>query len=255
MIRSSNLARVVFSFFAKIACDVMTSSAADALAASSSGRIPIVPASAPIDRLFAGFKAFRSRYYEHRPELFESLKTCQTPRVMVIGCADSRVDPAILTQSEPGELFVVRNVANIVPPYEPDDRHHGTSAALEFAVRDLGVGDIVVLGHSQCGGIQALAHGFGEPTSERDFIGPWISVVRSACARAHGGTETSDAATDLADVEQAAIGVSLDNLMTYPWIRTRVVDDGNLSLHGWWFDLHAGSLWTLDPDSQRFLPK
>ncbi len=108
----------------------------------------------PIDRLIAGFRAFRARHYEARPELMRELVTVgQSPAVMMIACSDSRLDPALLLGTEPGELFIVRNVANLVPPYGPDDGLHGTSAALEFAVRDLGVQHIIVLGHSGCGGI------------------------------------------------------------------------------------------------------
>lgn len=204
-----------------------------------------------INRLLAGFRGFRARYYEHRPELFETLKKGQTPQVMVIACSDSRVDPALLTGSEPGELFVVRNVANIVPPYEADGRHHGTSAALEFAVRDLGVGHIVVLGHSQCGGIEALVRGTDESGSKRDFIAPWMSIVRSACAHRRRETERPDdaEAQSLREVEQAAIRISMANLMSYPWVRKKVADERDLRLYGWWFDLDAGKLWAVKPES------
>ena len=207
------------------------------------------------DRLLAGFRGFRAHYYDRRPELFKALKKGQNPEVMMIACSDSRIDPALLTQSEPGELFVVRNVANIVPPYKPDERHHGTSAALEFAVRDLRVGHVVVLGHSQCGGIETLVQGMDEPSSERDFIAPWMSIVRSACAHPRVETEEPHDAQNLRDVEQAAIRISAANLMTYPWVRKRVVDERSLRLHGWWFDLDAGRMWSLNPNSERFTPR
>jgi carbonic anhydrase len=194
-----------------------------------------------IDRLITGFRSFRSIYYEQRPELFEALKKGQQPEVMVIACSDSRVDPAILTQSQPGELFVVRNVANVVPPYEPDEHYHGTSAALEFAVRDLGVKSILVLGHSQCGGIRGLAHSVvGGKHVDRDFIGPWMSIVRSACS--HTAATAGGLSENLANIEQAAIRLSLNNLRTYPWIREKI-ERSELAAHGWWFELEAGKLW------------
>lgn len=203
-----------------------------------------------IDRLLSGFRGFRNHYYERRPQLFERLQQGQDPEVMVIACSDSRVDPAILTQSEPGELFVVRNVANIVPPFKPDGLHHGTSAALEFAVRDLGVSHIIILGHSQCGGIQGLVRGLSEEGSKRDFIEPWMSVVAGACA--HHVDEGKDDAEhrDLREVEQASIRISTANLMTYPWIREKV-ERKELGLYGWWFELQAGKLWTVRGGDQK----
>jgi carbonic anhydrase len=203
-----------------------------------------------IDRLLAGFRSFRSHYYERRPQLFDSLQQGQHPEVMVIACSDSRVDPAILTQSEPGELFVVRNVANIVPPFKPDGLHHGTSAALEFAVRDLGVSYIIILGHSQCGGIQELVKGLSEQGGERDFIEPWMSVVAGACAHHVDDGKDDAGLRDLREVEQASIRISTANLMTYPWIREKV-EQKTLGLYGWWFDLNAGKLWTVRAGSEK----
>jgi carbonic anhydrase len=203
-----------------------------------------------IDRLLAGFRGFRSHYYERRPQLFESLQQGQNPEVMVIACSDSRVDPAILTQSEPGELFVVRNVANIVPPFKPDGLHHGTSAALEFAVRDLGVSHIIILGHSQCGGIQGLVQGLGGQGSKRDFIGPWMSIVGGACAHHVATGKDSDDQQDLREVEQASIRVSMANLATYPWIREKV-ERKELGLYGWWFEMGAGKLWAVRPATEK----
>jgi carbonic anhydrase len=203
-----------------------------------------------IDRLLAGFRSFRTHYYERRPQLFETLQQGQKPEVMVIACSDSRVDPAILTQSEPGELFVVRNVANIVPPFKPDGLHHGTSAALEFAVRDLGVSHIIILGHSQCGGIQGLVRGLGEEGSKRDFIEPWMSVVAGACAHHVAAGKDDTGHRNLREVEQASIRISTANLMTYPWIREKV-ERKELGLYGWWFELDAGKLWTVRAGSEK----
>ena len=202
-----------------------------------------------IDRLLAGHRSFRNRYYEQRPELFEELKTGQHPEVMVIACSDSRVDPAIILQSRPGELFVVRNVANIVPPFKPDGLHHGTSAALEFAVRDLGVSHIIILGHSRCGGIEGLARGLGAPGIERDFIGPWMSIVSAACAHLPDVGDGEISGLDLRAVEQDSIRVSMTNLMSYPWIREKV-EQKKLGVYGWWFELAEGKLWAVKPTSK-----
>ncbi len=210
---------------------------------------------AAIERLVSGFKVFKAQNYEHRPELFARLVAeGQHPEVLVVACSDSRVDPAILLDAQPGELFVVRNVANLVPPYNPDRQHHGTSSALEFAVRDLGVKHIVVLGHARCGGIQALRryHHDTAYRGDRHFIASWVSIAAPALKHAcevHGAPSPGDA--DSARVEQGAIKVSLGNLMDFPWIAS-AVDAGTLQLHGWWFDLDRGALWALDPASGCF---
>jgi carbonic anhydrase len=203
-----------------------------------------------VEKLIAGFRAFRAKYFEQRPELFGGLATGQRPEVLVIACSDSRVDPAILLNAEPGELFVVRNVAALVPPYEPDENHHGTSAALEFAVRDLRVGHVVVLGHSHCGGIEALRHSLaGDPMPPREFIGPWMSIAM-ADVRTCGHGETDEIAARAH--EEAAIRTSIVNLRTFPWVAAAEAE-GRLKLHGWRFDLDAGALFALDP-SGAFAP-
>jgi carbonic anhydrase len=195
-----------------------------------------------ISKLLSGFQAFRDAYFADDPDLFRALsREGQKPRILVIACSDSRVDPAILFSAEPGELFVVRNVANLVPPYQPDGQYHGTSAAIEFAVRDLGVSEILVLGHSSCGGIEALRDlARGRPES-REFVGPWVAIAADACS-AHA---------DARAVEQAAIRQSVGNLRSFPWLAAREAA-GDLALHGWWFDLEAGALWRLAGDA--FVP-
>ncbi|MGE5538021.1 MAG: carbonic anhydrase [Gemmatimonas sp.] len=200
---------------------------------------------AAIDKLTAGFRVFRAKYFDQRPEIYEDLvKVGQSPGVMVIACSDSRVDPAILLNAEPGELFVVRNVANLVPPYQPDGHYHGTSAALEFAVRDLGVRDVVVLGHSRCGGMEALRRSLtGNPVA-REFIGPWVSIVEPhTCSHEAADAELSRR------LEEAAIRTSLTNLRTFPWV-AEAERTGKLALHGWWFDLEAGALFGVQPDGE-----
>lgn len=189
----------------------------------------------PIDRLIAGFKSFRETYYEKQPDFYRSLvEKGQKPDVMVIACSDSRVNPSIIAKAEPGELFIVRNVANLVPPYEPDSHYHGTSAAIEFAVRDLNVEHIIVLGHSHCGGIRCLCEGH-EDAKNREFIDGWMSIVEQA------RDDSLKGEAQLRNVEREAVKVSLDNLLTFPWVKRRV-EDGRLKLHGWLFDLEAGEL-------------
>jgi len=194
-----------------------------------------------IDRMIAGFQTFRETYYEARPDFYRRLvEKGQNPDVMVIACSDSRVDPSIIANVEPDDLFIVRNVANLVPPYEPDATYHGTSAAIEFAVRDLNVSNIIVLGHSHCGGIRCLCEGH-EDGETREFIDGWMSIVRQACDETHTGE------TRLRHVERAAVQVSLRNLLTFPWVKQRV-EDGRLKLHGWWFDLEVGELLAHEAD-------
>lgn len=190
-----------------------------------------------IERLIAGFKSFRETYYDDQPSIYRSLvDKGQRPDVMVIACSDSRVNPSIIAKAEPGELFIVRNVANLVPPYEPDGHYHGTSAAIEFAVRDLGVRDIIVLGHSHCGGIKCLCEGHpATGADERQFLDGWMSIVR------HADDTTLEGEARLRHVERQAVTVSLANLMTFPWLEQRV-GAGRLKLHGWLFDLEAGQL-------------
>jgi carbonic anhydrase len=206
----------------------------------------------PIRVLLAGFKAFRATYYERRPASMRQLVSeGQKPQVLLIGCSDSRVDPALLTMAEPGELFVVRNVANLVPPYQPDGHYHGTSAAIEYAVRVLQVPHVIVLGHAQCGGIQGLMRLRSGESIDGDFVAPWVSIAGGAFDRYAAGRAPSE--WSAADVERAAVRTSVENLLTFPFIKSRL-DAGELQLHGWWFDLEAGAIWALSPDRQSFDP-
>jgi len=194
-----------------------------------------------IERLIAGFRGFRARYYEQRPERMQQLSAMgQSPDVLIVACSDSRVDPALLLDSEPGELFMVRNLANLVPEYGPDARTHGTSAAIEFAVRDLKVRHIVVLGHSACGGIQALRAAAAGVPEKREFMAPWMDIAAEACVCGSDG-----AVPEQSTVEQDAIRISLRNLRTFPWIDRRLLD-GSLMLHGWWVNLIDGQLVAID---------
>jgi carbonic anhydrase len=192
--------------------------------------------------LIEGYRGFREQVWPERRALFEQLAARgQSPHTMVIACCDSRVDPAMIFGAGPGEIFVVRNVANLVPPYAPDSGHHSTSAALEFGVTVLEVSDLIVLGHGMCGGIRALL----DPTlAPSDFVGPWMSIARAARDRVLACTPVEQAQTAC---EREAVKLSLDNLRTFPWIAERE-RDGRLRLHGASFDIRFGVLEILQPD-------
>src|SRR5512144_1174838 len=169
-------------------------------------------------RLIQGYDAFRTgRLPAEQNRYRELAERGQSPEVMVIGCCDSRVSPEVIFDAHPGELFVVRNVANLVPPYAPDGAYHGVSAALEFAVGALRVKHIVVLGHARCGGVRAFAED-AEPLSPGDFIGKWMELMAPAVAKA-GPRGTEPFVEYLARLEQASIVNSLDNLLTFPRLR------------------------------------
>lgn len=195
-----------------------------------------------ISRLLAGHRSFRQKYFVDNPELYRRLhQDGQSPKVLVIACSDSRVDPSIILGAEPGDLFVIRNVANIVPPYEHDlSSCHGTSAAIEYAVNHLQVEDIVILGHSHCGGIRALVD---DRENDHTFIDNWIYIVEDAkfeAAHRHLDHEES-----CAFCEKAAIGISLHNLETFPFVKEKLAA-GKLRLHGWYFSIETGTLETVE---------
>jgi carbonic anhydrase len=201
-----------------------------------------------MDRLLQGYRRFRRDQWPERRRLFEVLADHgQQPRAMVVSCADSRVDPAMIFDARPGELFVVRNVANLVPPYGPDAAYHGTSAALEFGVRVLKVSDLIVMGHGLCGGVTALLH--GAPAAASDFVAAWIGLAARARTRA---MVCDDPVERQLQAEYETIRLSLENLMTFPWIADRV-EVGLLSLHGFHFDIRSGTLSHLGSDG-RFQP-
>lgn len=200
-----------------------------------------------IDALLDGFRVFRNEYFERRPDAYARLgREGQHPVAAIVACADSRVDPAHLLGVGPGDLFTIRNVANIVPPYEPD-QPHGTSAALEFAVRDLEVDHVIVLGHAGCGGIAAALDAVEGRPPARDFIRPWIESVAEPCRAALAQRGTADQQCHC-DAERGGIAQSVRNLATFPWIASGV-DAGTLALHGWWFDLYGGRLEAVDPQT------
>lgn len=176
----------------------------------------------------------------------------QTPQTAVIGCCDSRVPPEVVFDADPGEIFVVRNVANLVPPYEPDGGHHSTSAALEFAVQQLQVSSIVVLGHARCGGVQAFMNSTRKPLSPGDFVGKWVSMLAPAYEDVKaelGGNEEEDCTL----VEMASLRRALANLRTFPCISI-LEERGKLTLHAVYFSIGTGRLLVFDEGASRIVP-
>jgi carbonic anhydrase len=205
-----------------------------------------------VEDLVTGFRRFRSAYYGERRDLVERLvRQGQAPKVMVVACSDSRVDPDIVTDCDPGDLFVVRNVANLVPPYEEGGGYHGTSAAIEFAVRCLHVEHVIVMGHARCGGIRALLGDIRFEDGAGQFITPWMSIAEQARREAVAEHAAENAESLAVACEQAAVRVSLGNLMSFPFVRAAVAA-GQLRVHGWYFDLDHGELHGCDSDTGRF---
>ena len=204
-----------------------------------------------IAQFIAGFERFHTKYFRDERGLFSRLRQRQEPRALVISCSDSRVDPAMLTGADPGDLFVVRNVANLVPPYRHEAEAPGIRAAIEFAVKTLEVGHIIVLGHSGCGGIQALMDGEGVTQRRYEFVGAWVSIARRARERVLRELPQKSRALQCRACEQAAILVSLENLLSFPWI-SEAVDQGRLALHGWHFDIDAGELLAYSAETATF---
>src|SRR5689334_13908730 len=201
-------------------------------------------------RLLEGYRAFATHRLPTEQSRYKDLSVNgQKPEVMVIGCCDSRVSPEVIFDVGPGELFVLRNIANLVPIYQPDENAHGVSAALEFAVTVLKVKHIVILGHAQCGGIRAFVDKI-EPLSPGDFIGRWMSMFikpgEVVEQRAHESMQEF-----VTRIEKAAVFRSIENLMTFPFVRNRV-ERGDLQLHGAYFGVAEGSLFVLDRVAKEF---
>ena len=203
-------------------------------------------------RLIEGYGTFTSgRLQSEQSRYRELAEHGQTPEIMVIGCCDSRVSPEVIFDARPGELFVVRNVANLVPPYETGGTYHGVSAALEFGVGVLKVRHIVILGHAHCGGIRAYAEDTA-PISPGDFIGRWMSLMAPAAEKV--GARGSMSRTEyLERMEQASIVNTLDNLMTFPRL-SKLVERGAVTLHGAYFGVAKGELSVLDRATGEFRP-
>jgi carbonic anhydrase len=210
---------------------------------------PSAPSAFP-QHLLDGYRTFTSQRLPTEQSRYRELaERGQSPEVMVIGCCDSRVSPEVIFDAGPGELFVVRNVANLVPVYAPDGGAHGVSAALEYAVRALRIKHVVVLGHAQCGGIRAFVDKMA-PLSSSDFIGKWMSMFvkpgEQVSQREHETIQEF-----VTRIEKAAVFRSLENLMTFPFVQTQVAS-GELQLHGAYFGVAEGSLSVLDPVAKEF---
>ena len=195
-----------------------------------------------LNKILKGYESFRDKYAHGDTSVMQYLsKYGQKPEMMIIACCDSRVDPALILQCDPGDLFIVRNVANIVPPYEKDEMHHGTSAALEFGVSFLKVKHLVLLGHSQCGGIKALLSTCD--SSQNDFITNWVSLIK-----------TEDSSTlDADEYAKLALKKSYQNCMTFPWIKEKVAKK-ELIVHLWFFDIKMGQIFAHSDASDSYEP-
>jgi carbonic anhydrase len=205
-------------------------------------------------RLVEGYEAFLSGHFRREQERYRQLaKSGQRPKILLIGCCDSRVSPEVIFDALPGEIFVVRNIANLVPPYKPDAEHHGTSAALEYAITVLNVEHIVVMGHASCGGVRAYVEQFADSTrttiAPGDFIGRWISLMAPAAAKLGPRTEPIEVYAER--LGHAAIIETLANLRNFPYVRDGE-QAGRLALHGAYFGVADGRLYGLDEASGTF---
>jgi carbonic anhydrase len=195
-----------------------------------------------IEALLEGYQKFRKKYFKDEKSHFEDLvRLGQRPKVLMIACSDSRVDPAIVMDCQPGDLFVIRNVANLVPPYEDDGSYHGTSAALQFGICSLEIHHVILFGHTQCGGIQALLEQTPETCAQKGFIAKWMELAKpayEAVSEYHSHKSLKEKTTLCG---QYSLINSLRNLETFPWIKERV-EKGTLFLHAWNFDIERGIL-------------
>lgn len=193
-----------------------------------------------LSQILSGYQQFREKYATGDQSIMQNLSDHgQQPRAMVIACCDSRVDPALILQCDPGDLFVVRNVANIVPPYEKDEKHHGTSAALEFGICFLKVKHLILLGHSQCSGIQALLN---REDANDDFITNWVSLIKAPCHQ-----------HDVDTCAKSALKQSYQNCLTFPWLKEKIKQD-QLTVHLWFFDIKAGEIFTYSKTENNYQP-
>ncbi len=205
-----------------------------------------------IENLLDGFRKFREMYFEKAPGLYRDLLIHgQNPRFAVVACSDSRVDPAIVLQTEPGAIFAVRNVAALVPPREDDGHYHGTSAALEFAVTELGVDHIIILGHAHCGGVAAMVRKQESGVVGGAFITAWTDLLREARERALAADPGLGGDALLGASERQSVRLSLDNLTTFPFVREAMAA-GDLVLHGWYLNIFEGALEIWNPDTATF---
>lgn len=205
-----------------------------------------------IHQFIEGFQRFQSKYFAGTEPLYERLNHGQDPSTLLIGCCDSRVDPALLLDCDPGDIFVIRNVANLVPPCNELGHQQGVSAAIQFAVEALNIKRIIVMGHEKCGGIRALMQGY-TPSRKIDFIGRWMKIVEPVKQQVLSQLAHCSAAEQNRACEMGAILMSLNNLRSFPWISEREAR-GEIALHGWYFDMSQGALLAYSERSDGFLP-
>jgi carbonic anhydrase len=207
-----------------------------------------------LTQLIEGYRRFREKDWARERERWSELAEGQSPQVMILSCADSRVDPAQIFDARPGEMFVARNIAALAPPYETTSGYHGVSAALEFAVTQLKVGEILVMGHGLCGGCSAALTGSFDDTEpgEGHFIADWVGMLSDARDKVRARHPQLDREAFL-DMEREAVKVSLANLRTFPWIAERE-EAGELKLHGAHFSISEGRLYMLDEAEHEFRP-
>lgn len=207
-----------------------------------------------VSKFLSGFRRFQHNYLGARRSYFDRLvKEGQHPRALVLACCDSRCDPALLMDCDPGDMFVVRNVANLVPPHTHAASFSGTTSAIAFAVRNLEVEHIIVMGHAQCGGIRALMTHNAPSCNEDELIGKWLSIAEDARHNVLQKLPGKPIEMQVHACEQASILISLGNLMSYPWISSRVAA-GKLTLFGWYFDMLKGELLQYESESGEFQP-
>jgi len=195
---------------------------------------------ADVTKFIDGIENFQQQHFGENPELANTLIDGQKPQALLIGCCDSRVDPAVLLNCDLGDLFILRNIANLVPPYLKNDDYHGVSSSLEYAVCHLEVSDIIILGHSECGGIEALMES-SNSGDMGEFIGRWVNIATAARDKVLEELPEAPQDKQARACEKEAILVSLKNLMTFPWIKERVAKE-QLSLHGWYYNIKTGQL-------------
>ncbi|HEY8576441.1 MAG TPA: carbonic anhydrase [Devosia sp.] len=190
------------------------------------------------------------RYVREKDRYRELASIGQSPKTMIIACCDSRAAPEMIFDAEPGEVFVLRNVANLVPTYQPDAGQHGTSAGIEFAVKALNISNIVIMGHGRCGGIKAALNPDQSPLDEGDFIGKWMSMLGDLPSQLSTNSVMTPAERQTA-LERISVRNSINNLRTFPYV-AELEAEGKLALHGAWFDISTGELWVMDTDTGDF---
>jgi carbonic anhydrase len=205
-----------------------------------------------IHQFIEGFQRFQSKYFTGEKPLYNKLSSGQNPTTLLIGCCDSRVDPALLLDCDPGDIFVIRNVANLVPPCNESGNQQGVSAAIQFAVEALNVKRIIVMGHEKCGGIRALMQGY-QPSRKIDFIGRWMRIVEPVKQQVLSQLSQCSNEVQNHACELGAIIMSLNNLRSFPWVAERE-QSGEIALHGWYFDMTNGALLAYSDRTDSFLP-